>query len=51
MDARASSLPEWDAVTALGGVKTLWESLKAGKSGIRRIETINVEHVPGQDRR
>ncbi len=34
------------SVTALGGVKTLWEGLKAGKSGIRRIETINVEHVP-----
>jgi len=33
-------------VTALGSVKTLWESLKAGKSGIRRIETIPIEHVP-----
>ncbi|MDZ4765021.1 MAG: beta-ketoacyl-ACP synthase II [Chloroflexota bacterium] len=32
-------------VSALGPVKQLWESLKAGKSGIRRIETINVEHV------
>jgi beta-ketoacyl-acyl-carrier-protein synthase II len=36
------------AVTALGPVKELWESLKAGKSGIRRIETIPVEHVPIQ---
>ncbi|NWG17423.1 MAG: beta-ketoacyl-ACP synthase II [Chloroflexi bacterium] len=34
------------AVTALGPVKTLWESLKAGRSGIRRIETIPIEHVP-----
>lgn len=34
------------AVTALGPVKTLWENLKAGRSGIRRLETINVEHVP-----
>ncbi len=34
------------AVTALGDVKSLWEGLKAGKSGVRRIETINVEHVP-----
>ncbi len=34
------------SVTALGGVKTLWEGLKSGTSGIRRIETINVEHVP-----
>lgn len=34
------------AVTALGPVKNLWESLKAGKSGIRRIETIPIEHVP-----
>jgi beta-ketoacyl-acyl-carrier-protein synthase II len=34
------------AVTALGPVKTLWESLKAGKSGIRRLQTINVDHVP-----
>lgn len=33
-------------VTALGAVKDLWASIKAGKSGIRRIETINVEHVP-----
>lgn len=36
------------AVTALGGVKTLWDSLKAGKSGIRRIETIPIDHVPVQ---
>src|SRR5579871_6791908 len=36
------------AVTALGGVKTLWDGLKAGKSGIRRIQTINVEHCPVQ---
>ncbi len=34
------------AVTALGNVKSLWEGLKAGKSGIRRLETIEVEHVP-----
>ncbi|MBC6934214.1 MAG: beta-ketoacyl-[acyl-carrier-protein] synthase II [Chloroflexi bacterium] len=34
------------AVTALGPVKALWESLKAGRSGIRRIETIPIEHVP-----
>ncbi len=33
------------AVTALGPVKSLWESLKAGRSGIRRIETIPIEHV------
>ncbi len=34
------------AITALGGVKTLWDGLKSGKSGIRRIETIPIEHVP-----
>lgn len=34
------------AVTALGSVKTLWDGLKAGRSGIRRIETIPIEHVP-----
>ncbi|MEZ4666937.1 MAG: beta-ketoacyl-ACP synthase II [Anaerolineae bacterium] len=34
------------AVTALGPVKSLWESLKAGNSGIRRIQTIPIEHVP-----
>lgn len=34
------------ALTALGTVKSLWEGLKAGQSGIRLIETINVEHVP-----
>lgn len=34
------------AVTALGDAKSLWEGLKAGKSGIRRLETIDIEHVP-----
>ena len=34
------------ALTALGPVKKMWESLKNGKSGIRRLETINIEHVP-----
>jgi 3-oxoacyl-[acyl-carrier-protein] synthase II len=34
------------AVTPLGPVKELWESLIAGRSGIRQLETINVEHVP-----
>jgi 3-oxoacyl-[acyl-carrier-protein] synthase II len=34
------------AVTSLGGVSSLWESLVAGKSGIRKIETLPVEHVP-----
>ena len=34
------------ALTALGPVKTLWEGLKAGKSGIQRLENIDVEHVP-----
>lgn len=33
------------AVTALGPVKSLWENLVAGCSGIRRIETIPVDHV------
>jgi beta-ketoacyl-acyl-carrier-protein synthase II len=35
-------------VTALGSVRTLWEGLKAGQSGIRRIETIPIDHVPVQ---
>lgn len=35
-------------VSALGPVKQLWDSLKAGKSGIRRIETIKIDHVPVQ---
>jgi 3-oxoacyl-[acyl-carrier-protein] synthase II len=34
------------SITALGPVKKMWESLKNGTSGIRRLETINVEHVP-----
>ncbi len=34
------------ALTALGPVKSLWEGLKAGQSGIRIIETIPVDHVP-----
>ncbi|RMG88948.1 MAG: beta-ketoacyl-[acyl-carrier-protein] synthase family protein [Chloroflexi bacterium] len=33
------------AVTALGPVPELWENIIAGKSGIRRLETINTEHV------
>jgi beta-ketoacyl-acyl-carrier-protein synthase II len=36
------------AVTALGPVKELWDNLKAGRSGIRRIETIPIDHVPVQ---
>jgi beta-ketoacyl-acyl-carrier-protein synthase II len=34
------------SVTALGPVRKMWESLKNGTSGIRRLETINIEHVP-----
>lgn len=36
------------SVSALGPVKEFWESLKAGRSGIRRIETVPIEHVPVQ---
>lgn len=36
------------AMTALGSAKSLWEGLKAGRSGIRRIETIPIDHVPVQ---
>ena len=35
-------------ITCLGDVKDMWENLKAGKSGIRHIETIPIEHVPVQ---
>jgi beta-ketoacyl-acyl-carrier-protein synthase II len=35
-------------VTALGPVRELWESLKNGVSGIRRIETVPIDHVPVQ---
>ncbi|MCB9451787.1 MAG: beta-ketoacyl-ACP synthase II [Anaerolineaceae bacterium] len=35
-------------VTALGSATSLWNSLKAGESGIRRIETIPIDHVPVQ---
>nr|MCU0480238.1 beta-ketoacyl-[acyl-carrier-protein] synthase family protein [Anaerolineae bacterium] len=34
------------ATTALGDVPSLWDNLKNGKSGIRRIETIETAHVP-----
>jgi 3-oxoacyl-[acyl-carrier-protein] synthase II len=34
------------AVTALGGVKTLWEGLKSGSSGVRNITSFSTEHVP-----
>lgn len=33
------------AVTALGPVKQLWESLLAGQSGIRSLQTIPTEHI------
>lgn len=33
------------AVTALGPVKTLWEGLKAGRSGIRLLQTIPIDHL------
>ncbi len=32
------------AVTALGNVREMWESLKRGQSGIRNVETIDVTH-------
>ena len=32
------------AVTALGGVRDMWDSLKRGQSGIRNVETIDVSH-------
>ncbi|MBC7870069.1 MAG: beta-ketoacyl-ACP synthase II [Chitinophagaceae bacterium] len=34
------------AITPLGTVKSLWEGLLQGKSGIRRLETIVTDHVP-----
>jgi 3-oxoacyl-[acyl-carrier-protein] synthase II len=34
------------AVTALGTAQELWEGVKNGRSGIRLIETIPVEHCP-----
>ncbi len=33
------------AITPLGTVKSLWEGLLQGKSGIRRLETIVTDHV------
>ncbi len=33
------------AVSALGDVADLWRGVSSGTSGIRRIETINVDHV------
>ncbi len=36
------------AVTALGTVKELWDSLTAGRSGIRRIQNVPIDHVPVQ---
>lgn len=34
------------AVTALGNAVETWENAKNGQSGIRRLETIPVDHVP-----
>lgn len=34
------------AVTALGDTHALWDNLVAGNSGVKRIETIPVDHVP-----
>jgi beta-ketoacyl-acyl-carrier-protein synthase II len=33
-------------ITPLGDVNALWDGLKNGKSGIRKIETIETAHVP-----
>jgi beta-ketoacyl-acyl-carrier-protein synthase II len=33
------------AVTALGNVRELWEGLKQGQSGIRKVENFDVSHV------
>ena len=33
-------------ITSLGYIEELWQNLKNGVSGIRLLETINVEHVP-----
>ncbi len=33
------------AVTALGNVREMWDSLKRGQSGIRNVETIDVSHL------
>ncbi|GAB4334629.1 MAG: beta-ketoacyl-ACP synthase II [Phototrophicales bacterium] len=33
-------------ITSLGNAETLWEQLKSGVSGIRKLETIDVTHVP-----
>ncbi len=33
------------ALTPLGTVKALWESLKAGRSGIRRIQSFDPSHI------
>jgi beta-ketoacyl-acyl-carrier-protein synthase II len=34
------------AVSPLGPIRAFWESLKAGISGIRRLQTIETEHLP-----
>lgn len=34
------------AVTALGDVSSFWNNLLAGQSGVKRVETIPIEHVP-----
>jgi beta-ketoacyl-acyl-carrier-protein synthase II len=34
------------AVTALGDAEALWRNLLAGQSGVERIQTIPVDHVP-----
>ncbi len=34
------------AVTALGAVSSLWDGLRNGRSGIHKIQTIEVSHVP-----
>jgi 3-oxoacyl-[acyl-carrier-protein] synthase II len=34
------------AVSCLGDAAALWDNLRAGQSGIRRIETISTDHMP-----
>lgn len=44
MERRRAVITGLGAVTALGGARELWDSLKAGQSGIRRLESISGDH-------
>lgn len=46
IDRRRVVVTGFGAITPLGDVQQTWEALVAGKSGIRRVDRVDLSHVP-----